>query len=252
MTAAYYKHGRMPAVVESSRRPIHYTPGGPGEFTEMQRRFCQEYIIDLDGPAAAIRAGYAPSRANAASNAMLKHPPVRDHVARLKGERSARTAVNADRVLRTMGEMFFGDPVDLLNEHGGLKLPHEMKPADRMMIQGIKIKRQIGIGEDGKKIPEEIIEIKLASKETLGSLLMRHLGMLNDKVTVEHTSLADRLRAAQLRQQGIDTGGAPTIEGEIVTDDDALFYEPAYNADIEAVVELTPELQAALNEVMGD
>jgi phage terminase small subunit len=233
------RQGTLPAA----RRPDEpvqrrFCPD-PNGMTEMQQRFAAEYMIDLDGPKAAIRAGYTPGQAHAAAMNWLKHPPVRDHIARLQAERSRRTGISADRILHTLGQMFFGDPVDLMNEHGGLRLPGAMAPADRMMIAGWKTRQAMGINADGEKQLEEVTEIKLVEKTTIASLLMRHLGMMNDKVTVEHTSLADRLRAAQLRQAGPE---GKIIDAELVEDEEPLTIE--YEG-------LDPDTQAALDEVLG-
>jgi hypothetical protein len=99
---------------------------------------------------------------------------------------------------------------------------------------------------------------------------MRHLGMMNDKVTVEHTSLADRLRAAQLRQAGPE-GKVIDVEPEddYVLEDqepsdvflelpamiaqDAVTVVAEAEAGMQAIMDKDDEarLQAALDEVLG-
>jgi phage terminase small subunit len=165
MSNSKLRQGALPAV-RRPEEPVQrrFCPD-PNGMTEMQQRFAAEYMIDLDGPKAAIRAGYTPGQAHAAAMNWLKHPPLRDHIARLQAERSRRTGISADRILHTLGQMFFGDPVDLLNEHGGLRLPGDMAPADRMMIAGVKSRLARGVGPDGEKVVEEITEIKLVERQ---------------------------------------------------------------------------------------
>lgn len=223
------QQGRMPEAAPHARRSV-YVPA-KDELTEMQQRFCQEYMIDLDGRMAAVRAGYTPDRAERAAVAILRHPPARDYLARIMAVRSARTGLNADRVVRQLGAILNADPGDLFTDDGGLKNIKDMAPADRLLIAGVKTSRRIGFDDDGQKFAEQVTEVKLVSREALMSLAMRHFGMLNDKVTVEHTSLADRLREAQARREG-KLVEPPTIDGELFTEPD------------EATVLLTYETEA--------
>ena len=47
-----------------------------GELNERERLFVREYLVDLNGKAAAIRAGYAPKGAAARGSKLLKRPAV--------------------------------------------------------------------------------------------------------------------------------------------------------------------------------
>lgn len=60
----------------------------------------QEYLIDLNQTQAAIRAGYSPSSAPQQASEILKLPKVRARIEELMPERSRRTGVNADPVVR--------------------------------------------------------------------------------------------------------------------------------------------------------
>ena len=181
------------------QRPTRYVPNIQ-EMTPQQKRFADEYLIDLNAKQAAIRAGYLPSSAASASSSLMKFRPVRDYIAKLMAARSIRTGLTADRVLQRLGAVVNGDPRSIFNEDGGLRKPHEMTYEDGLMIAGVKTRKIVTADENGNMQPEEITEVKVV--DTLGALTlaMRHLGLMNDKLDINVThNLADRLGAAQSR-----------------------------------------------------
>jgi phage terminase small subunit len=72
--------------------------------TEKQRRFCEEYIIDLNATKAAIRAGYSQNTARQISSENLSKPDIQEYLTQLQRERSQRVALDADWVLRRLRE----------------------------------------------------------------------------------------------------------------------------------------------------
>lgn len=67
--------------------------------TARQRRFAEEYALDLNATQAAIRAGYSRPSAHNQGGRLMRNDAVRDEIARLQAERSARTGLTADYVL---------------------------------------------------------------------------------------------------------------------------------------------------------
>jgi phage terminase small subunit len=67
--------------------------------TAQQERFCNEYIIDLIGSAAAERAGYASSNARAQASRLLKNDSVKQRIAELQASRAERVEVTQDMVI---------------------------------------------------------------------------------------------------------------------------------------------------------
>lgn len=72
-----------------------------GKMIPRIERFCQEYIVDFNGSAAALRAGF-PGKKSARVRAceLLATEPVQQRVAALLAERAERTAITADEVIR--------------------------------------------------------------------------------------------------------------------------------------------------------
>ena len=210
----------MPPRPDFNRRNAsNYVPDLNG-VSDMQARFCDEYLIDLSPRQAAIRAGYPVDKAAYAAAQVMKHPPVADRIAKLIAMRSRRVGLTADRVLDRLGAIVMGDARKLFTETGGLRSPTELTADDALLIAGVKTRRIVALGEDGKMQPEEITEVKTVDSLAAISLAMKHLGMLNDKldINVTHT-LADRLQNAYKRVADRRPGmGGPVIDGEFVED----------------------------------
>ena len=145
------------------------------KLTAKQQRFCDEYLIDLNATQAAIRAGYSPRTAEQAASRLLTIVKVSDEIAREMAERSKRTGINQDRVVKELAKLAFvniADVVDLENATVRISATDE----DLACIQSVKIKPS----EFGTER-----EIKLYDKKSSLELLGRHLGMFKDKIEVE-------------------------------------------------------------------
>jgi len=68
-------------------------------FTDKQKKFCREYIIDLNASAAAIRAGYSPKTAGEQAVALLKDPNVSKFVKGLQEKIAKKLEITAEMVL---------------------------------------------------------------------------------------------------------------------------------------------------------
>jgi phage terminase small subunit len=201
--------------------------------TDREQLFVLEYMVDLNSTQAAIRAGWEPYEATAQGNKMLrKGHVVSTAVAKALAARSARTGITADRVLREAAKIAFGDPRMLFREDGSLRGPGEYTEDDAAMIESVKTRRIVEVGVDEetgkqKMVPVELQEVKLAGKLGAITLLARHLGLLNDKLEVNVTSLATRLDEA-FKRTGRQRSAA---EGD----------EDILDLEAEEVPDLTPE-----------
>ena len=76
-----------------------------GKLTPKQKRFCEEYAIDLNGKQAAIRAGYSEGAAKQiASENLTKHDVV-VYVAELQSKRLEYTEITQEYVLSKLSEL---------------------------------------------------------------------------------------------------------------------------------------------------
>lgn len=164
--------------------------------TEKQKKFVEEYLIDLNATQAAIRAGYSVKNAGKIGHELLEKTRISNEITKKIAERSRRTGINADRVLIELAKIAFVNADDVI-ESKDATLKENASRDDLAAIQSIKVKT---FGEDGVER-----EIKLADKIKALDMLGRHLGMWNDKLQVsgmeeEQKKLADILQ--QLRGDG--------------------------------------------------
>lgn len=164
--------------------------------TEKQKKFVEEYLIDLNATQAAIRAGYSIKNAGKIGHELLEKTRISNEVTKKIAERSRRTGINADRVLIELAKIAFVNADDVI-ESKDATLKENASRDDLAAIQSIKVKT---FGEDGVER-----EIKLADKLKALDMLGRHLGMWNDKLQVsgleeEKKKLGDILE--QLRGDG--------------------------------------------------
>jgi len=73
--------------------------------SEKHQTFCREYLVDLIGTQAAIRAGYAPDSANVTASKLLTNTNIRAYIQALMKERSENTLVDAVFVVENLKEV---------------------------------------------------------------------------------------------------------------------------------------------------
>lgn len=144
--------------------------------TQKQKRFVEEYLIDLNATQAAIRAGYSPSSAADIGSENLRKPDIRSSIDKKMAERSKRTGVNADRVLMELAKIGFVNATNVIDIKNGT-LKEGVTLEDTAAIQSVKVKKIPT--KNGEGIEREI---KLADKIKALELIGKHLGMFIEKM----------------------------------------------------------------------
>lgn len=147
---------------------------------EKQQLFVDEYLIDLNGTQAAIRAGYSAKTANEQASRMLANVSIQQAISERMAERSKRTGVNQDRVVQELAKIAFLKMTDVVDHNG--KIKDDASEDDLSCIESIKYKHS---DTDTGSSTER--EVKTASKLKALELLGKHLGMWNDKLDVNIT-----------------------------------------------------------------
>lgn len=70
------------------------------KLTIKQRRFCDEYLIDLNGTQAAIRAGYSKKTANRIATENLSKPVIKQYIDKRMAEKEDELIAKQDEVLK--------------------------------------------------------------------------------------------------------------------------------------------------------
>ena len=154
--------------------------------TEKQKRFVEEYLIDLNATQAAIRAGYSVKNADKIGSELLGKTGVQKAVSEAIAERSRRTGVNQDRVVRELARIAFSNFSDIVDPDTA-RIKENATEDDLACIQSIKIKPN----EFGTER-----EVRLFDKRAALVDLGKHLGMWNK-----------------------DTGGEPGEDGVTIVND---------------------------------
>lgn len=153
--------------------------------TPKQEKFCQEYMVDLNGTQAAIRAGYSQKTAYSMAEKLLKKPEIKAKVAQSRQEQELRTMIDTDWVVQRYGEIANFKIDDILSFDGRqvtFKPMSEWTPDTKGAVSSIKLDRN-----------GNVVEVKTHSKIAALEALARHVGLFDDlnaaMSTLRHHSL---------------------------------------------------------------
>ena len=135
---------------------------------ERHRRFVLEYVIDLNGRAAAIRAGYARRRAANTASELLHRPEVQLAIREEMREREKRLRLTAEQIMREAMRIAFCDPGRIAHwGPDGVELvdSDDLAPDDRAAVKWISVG-----GSKGKNAQRFELHDKLAALELLARL----------------------------------------------------------------------------------
>ena len=155
--------------------------------TDAQKRFCDEYLIDLNATRA-YKVAYPRCKkdetANAASSRMLRNVKVQGYISEKQKEIEKRTEVTQDMVIKELAKIAFLDIRKLYTESGQLKNVADIDSDTAGAISLLEtLEEYEGYGDDREKIGDTQ-KVRLLDKTKALELLGRHLGIFNDKMDV--------------------------------------------------------------------
>lgn len=154
---------------------------------DKQRRFVEEYLVDLNATQAAIRAGYSEKTAGAVGFENLKKPEIATAIADAQAERSTRTEITADAVLRELAKIGFANMADYMRAgpDGDPYLDFSQLTRDQAaaLIEVTVEDFKDGRGEDARDVRR--VKFKLADKKGALVDIGKHLGMFKERI--EHS-----------------------------------------------------------------
>lgn len=106
----------------------------------------QEYLVDLNAKAAAIRAGYSERSAKGIGWELLQRERVREAAARRLKDVAAIAGIRPANVLRELAIVAFGDIRELYDGAGNLKPIHELSPEAAAQIAGLEVEEIYAAG----------------------------------------------------------------------------------------------------------
>jgi phage terminase small subunit len=139
--------------------------------TERQRLFVEEFLVDGNAAAAAVRAGYSPTRADSQGHRLKTLPRVRAAIEAGLAARARRGQACRDRVLEELSRIAFADISDFLRwDDSGVTL----RPMDELTREQTACVAEIveSAGKTGK-----VVRVKLHGKlPALAALLKEAAG----------------------------------------------------------------------------
>ena len=144
--------------------------------TEKQKRFCDEYLTDLNATQAAVRAGYSKKTAYSIGEENLRKPEIKEYIEKRMTEKESQLIANQDEVMRYLTAVMRREKMEsvvvTLNTEKTSYVPDEN---GTMRKQTVK-----------QEIPQ-IIEIpaQLRDANKAAELLGKAYGIYTDKVDVD-------------------------------------------------------------------
>jgi|WetSurMetagenome_2_1015567.scaffolds.fasta_scaffold39613_6 phage terminase small subunit len=146
-----------------------------------QKLFIEEYLKDLNGTQAAIRAGYSRNSASEQACELLRKPTIVKELAPRQERRLGRLEVTRDRVLRELALNAFADIRSCFDAHGQLVAPQDLTDEAAAAIGSLEVVTK----QSGKGPVEYINKVKLNNKIQALEILARHLRLLTVLVEVD-------------------------------------------------------------------
>lgn len=170
------------------------------KLTEKQKRFCDEYLIDLNATRA-YKAAYKTCKkdetANVNGSRLLANAKVKAYLEKRIKDREKRTEITQDKVLKELAKIGFSDTTDyarivervgknkIINDDGEVVGEEEyiyktvdLSPTDHLTPDQRRVIESIKEGKYG-------IELRLHDKVKALELIGKHLGMFTEKTELD-------------------------------------------------------------------
>lgn len=154
--------------------------------TDKQVLFCKEFIIDMNGKQAAIRAGYTPNSAEQHASRLLSNGKVQSYIAILKDKRSERTQITADMVLTELAKIGFSDLSQFVDEN------YQLKPLSEIEGKSAAI-ASLSVNESYTEYgTHKTVNFKLHDKLSALEKIAKHIGFFEkDNEQLKTTNVND-------------------------------------------------------------
>ena len=168
----------------------------PAGLTKREEAFCQHYAhltgSVINGSECARKAGYSERTANKIAEELLRKPKIVARISALKAEQFRRLHMDSDEALARVAEMFRASFEDVAHITPGgdpyidmrKATPGFLRAVQSMKIEDFTDSRERD--ENGEVVAREVrrVEVKLVDRLKAAELLMKHLGLLKEKLEI--------------------------------------------------------------------
>lgn len=148
--------------------------------TPKQERFVAEYLVDLNGTQAAIRAGYSERTANRAACELLTKPDIQALISERKARQLERADLTATRVLEELRRLAFSDLRGLFDAQGNLKPIQSLTADEAAAIASLEVVKKNLTSGDGQV--DTIHKLRVWDKTKALDTLAKHFGLLKENI----------------------------------------------------------------------
>lgn len=172
-----------------------------------QRRFVDEYLVDLNATQAAIRAGYSKKTSHVIGPENLEKPEIKAEIAKKMEKRSIRTEITQDRVLTELARIGFADIRKVVRWGETVLRVAESETGETEPYHGLALISSDEIDDDTAAAIAEVSEgpkgIKIKFHDKKGALadLAKHVGVDRIKAAYDADLELKRLQAEKLRAE---------------------------------------------------
>lgn len=132
-------------------------------------QFCREYLIDLNGAQAAIRAGYSPKSSRITAAKLLTNPNIQARISSLMEQRNRKVGVDSEIVLAHLVELATLNIKDIHDDKGNLLPLNEWPEAWARGIQGLET-NQVLVDD----LPTFVAKFKMPDRLKAWELIGKH------------------------------------------------------------------------------
>jgi len=177
---------------------------GKKKLTTKERRFVEEYLIDFNGTAAAIRAGYSEKTAATIASQNLRKLYIQAEIQRSLKDLTDKTDITKERILIEMRRLALFDVRTLYDEDGNPLPVHKLSDDAAAAINGLDVvsvgNAEVGVGQ--------VMKYKIPDKNKALESLAKILGYL-DRTTELERLQAEKLKRELAAQHGEDDPFVP-------------------------------------------
>ena len=169
-------------------------PGSQVGLTPKQRRFVEEYLVDLNAERAAMRAGYSRSTARKNAYTFLQSAKVAEAIAAAQAELTTKISISVERIVAELARIGFSDIREVVHwRSSAAEAESDGGEANGRVANVVELKNAADLAPDVaaaiaeiSQLPNGGLRVKLHDKRAALVDLGKHLGMFTERR--EHAS----------------------------------------------------------------
>lgn len=162
--------------------------GNGPKLTDKQRRFVDEYMIDMNATQAAIRAGYSEKTAAEMGYENLRKPQIANEIEARRAKLAEKAGVTVESITAELAKIGFSNMLDYVRTRPDGLAEVDLSTMTRdqaAALTEVKVERRKVVGGEEEVAIDEKVTIKLADKRAALVDLGKHLGMFKDKAEIK-------------------------------------------------------------------